>query len=95
MRERLACPHAPGLVELYTCIISWYIICSSDDGGVDETTWQKYLKEKKQRRKEKKSKVKETESEEKEEDDSSMGFDDPFFQHDITTATAVSSGNSC
>ena len=85
------------IFRLYgTCIISWYIICSSDDGGVDETTWQKYLKEKKQRRKEKKSKVKETESEEKEgEDNNSVGFDDPFFQHDITTATAVSSGNSC
>ena len=58
---------------------------------------------KEQRRKEKRSKVKETrpeleesEGEEKEgEDNSSVGFDDPFFQHDITTATAVSSGNSC
>ena len=60
-----------------------------------ETTWEKYLKVKKQKRKEKKSKVKETqlEAEEKGEDDG-VGFDDPFFQHDITTATAVSSGNS-
>ena len=58
-----------------------------------ETTWEKYLKVKKWKRKEKKSKVKEAEAGEKEEDDS-VGFDDPFFQHDITTATAVSSGNS-
>ena len=60
-----------------------------------ETTWEKYLKEKKQKRKEKKSKVKETQLEEGEEKgEDNVGFDDPFFQHDITTATAVSSGNS-
>ena len=61
-----------------------------------ETTWEKYLKVKKQKRKEKRSKVKEIQleaGEEKGEDDS-VGFDDPFFQHDITTATAVSRGNS-
>ena len=87
---------------LFTCIHAILFILA-DGGGVDETTWQKYLKEKKQRRKEKRSKVKETwleleksEVEEKEgEENSSVGFDDPFFQHDITTATAVSSGNSC
>ena len=87
---------------LFTCIhVILFIL--ADGGSVDETTWQKYLKEKKQRRKEKRSKVKETrleleegEGEKKEgEDNSSVGFDDPFFQHDITTATAVSSGNSC
>ena len=64
---------------------------------MERTTWEKYLKEKKQRRKEKRSKVKETRPEEeegKEEDDDNVGFDDPFFQHDITTATAVSSGES-
>ena len=41
---------------MYTCDL--FIL--ADGGGVDETTWQKYLKEKKQRRKEKRSKVKET-----------------------------------
>lgn len=75
------------------------MLYSSDggSGGVERTTWEKYLKEKKQRRKEKRSKVKETwpeEGEGKEEDDDDVGFDDPFFQHDITTATAVSSGES-
>ena len=70
----------------------------SGSGGAERTTWEKYLKEKKQRRKEKRSKVKlETRPEEgegKDEDDDDVGFDDPFFQHDITTATAVSSGES-
>ena len=75
------------------------MLYSSDggSGGAERTTWEKYLKEKKQRRKEKRSKVKETRPEEgegKEEDDDDVGFDDPFFQHDITTATAVSSGES-
>ena len=60
-----------------------------------ETTWEKYLKEKKQG---KRSKVKETGAAAggrgvgEGEDD--VGFDDPFFQHDITTATAVSGRNS-
>ena len=67
-------------------------------GGVaDKTPWEKYLKVKKQSRKEKRSKVKETPLKDGEErgGDDIIGFDDPFFQHDVTTATAVSlsSGN--
>ena len=60
---------------------------------MDETIWEKYLKEKRQRKKEKRSKMKEegphcegAVGKEKE----GAGFDEPFFQHDITTATAVS-----
>ena len=78
-----------------------YAIYRSSDGGsggVEKTTWEKYLKERKRKKKEKRSKVKETRSEEgewkEEEEDDDVGFDDPFFQHDITTATAVSNGES-
>ena len=60
---------------------------------MDETTWEKYLREKKKRKKEKRSKMKEegpgcegTGGKEKE----AVGFDEPFFHHDITTSTAVS-----
>jgi hypothetical protein len=55
----------------------------SSDGGsgsAEKTTWEKYLKEER-------SKVKKTrpeEREEKEENDD-VGFDDSFFQHDVTT----------
>ena len=73
-----------------------WVIGGRGDGN--ETTWERYIKEKRQRKKEKKSKVKgaaaasgEGEEEEEEEGD---GFDDPFFQHDVTTATAVS-GRDC
>ena len=68
---------------------------------VDETTWEKYLKQKRQKKKEKNvAKMKEpvghertdTVSEGKKED---AGFDDPFFQHDVTTATAVSETSAC
>ena len=66
-----------------------------------ETTWEKYLKEKKQNKKEKRSKVKETGPEGAAaggrgvgEGENDVRFDDSFFQHDITTATAVSGRNS-
>ena len=58
---------------------------------MDETTWEKYLREKRKRKKDKRSKIKEEGLEGaggKEREDT--GFDEPFFQHDITTATAVS-----
>lgn len=57
-----------------------------DEGGL--TTWERYLKEKKRK---KKKEIKETD------DDGghlapedNLGFDDPFFQHDVTKTTAVS-----
>ena len=74
-----------------------YHSSDSGSGGAEKTTWEKYLKERKRKKKEKRSKVKEIqpeEGDEKEEDDDNVGFDDPFFQHDITTATAVSNGES-
>ena len=77
-----------------------YAIYRSSDGGsggVEKTTWEKYLKERKRKKKEKRSKVKEIQPEEgegKEDDNGDVGFDDPFFQHDITMATAVSNGES-
>ena len=75
-----------------------YAVYHSSDGGsggAEKTTWEKYLKERKRKKKEKRSKIKETRPEEgegKEEDDDDVGFDDPFFQHNITTA--VSNGES-
>ena len=76
-----------------------YAVYNSSDGGsggVEKTTWEKYLKERKRKKKEKRSKVKETQPEEGEgeEEDDDVGFDDSFFQHDITTATAVSNRES-
>ena len=72
---------------------------SSDggSGGAEMTTWEQYLKERKRKKKEKRSKIKEIQLEEgegKEDDNGDVGFDDPFFQHDITMATAVSNGES-
>ena len=80
-------------------IYSNFLVCSSVSGSdTGETTWEKYLKEKKQKRKGKRSKVKETEGaaggEGVGEGENDVGFDDPFFQHDVTTATAVSNRNS-
>ena len=69
------------------------LLVRTSGGVADKTPWEKREKKgKKQWRKEKRSKVKETLLKEGEErgGDDIMGFDDPFFQHDITTATAVS-----
>ena len=75
-----------------------YHSSDGESGGVEKTTWEKYLKERKRKKKEKRSKVKETQPEEREgkeeDDDDDVGFDDPFFQHDITTATVVSNRES-
>ena len=73
-----------------------YYSSDGGSGGAEKTTWEKYLKERKRKKKEKRSKVKETRPEEgegKEEDNDNVGFDDLFFQHDITTVTVVSSGD--
>ena len=61
----------------------------------EETTWEKYIEEKRRRKKEKRSKVQEASGHEGTAggsggEEGEVGFDDPFFQHDVTTATAVS-----
>lgn len=62
---------------------------SSADGL---TPWEKYLQEKKERRKEaKREKVRNLgEGTEVEGKTAESGFDDQFFHHSVTTATAVS-----
>ena len=58
------------------------------------TPWEQYLQKKKERRKEMKKKRAGKEvagkGDQKSPDIVSKGFDDPFFQHSVTTATAVS-----
>ena len=60
------------------------------------TPWQQYLEEKKRRRKEskrRKTHPKDPEVAESQGSDGQavdIGFDDPFFQHGVTMATAVS-----
>ena len=57
------------------------------------TPWEKYLQQKKERRKEVKRKKDRKQPEERAEEEleeGESGFDDPFFRHSVTTATAVS-----
>jgi len=66
-----------------------------------ESAWEKYLKKRKEKRKEarlarrKKEHQELEEGEEKEGVTGDGGFDDPFFQHDVTTATVVSQIGMC
>lgn len=63
-----------------------------------ESPWEKYLMKKKEKRKAAKlarmkkldKKDEEDDEEKKEGGEGDSGFDDPFFQHDVTTATVVS-----
>lgn len=57
-------------------------------GGL--TPWEKYLQEKKERRKEAKRKKARKQEESGEGKTAESSFDDPFFHHSVTTATAVS-----
>lgn len=64
-----------------------------------ESPWETFLKKRKEKRKEaKKRRIGTTEDEEegeREGGEGDSGFDDPFFQHSVTTATAVSVGVTC
>lgn len=62
-----------------------------------ESAWEKYLKKKKEKKKAARLARRKKINQKKDEDDDDdkervagdSGFDDPFFQHDVTTATVV------